>query len=751
MGENPVESTEVMTVNASAPMNDGPSPRTRAWRRDDRLLADAVRALEHDGQALINDPAAAEVGRHTGDDLESRIIGRADALPIAARLRTAVHELQRVFITIAVVALVAAGLAGAATMRAALGGSSDEPTNVFVVLGSILLLQTLLLFLWLAVLIVRPRTVATGSIGAVVLSIARWIGRRFRNDATHLAAGTALGRRWIVGPTGVWTLSSISHAAWLSFNIGALLAGILLLTTRHYTFAWQTTIFSDNPDTVYVPLTRALGWLPNEIGFEIPTDEQVRNSMWPGDIDTLADTRRPWSSLIIACIVLYGFAPRLLLTALCLGQRRSATNRSRIDLESPYAHRLRPLLMPESWHLGVVDPEERDEQQAAVPSHASIAPALGPLTGTPAIVGYELEQPGKVWPPSVHGVRWLDLGFVSSRDDRHRVYTQIRTNQPPPPLVVVVASLLTTPDRGVARFLVEVRKNGGRPVLLVLTSGQALRERSDARAVHLRLDDWHALGEDSGLDATSIAEIDLDHLTERSAKALATLLGATNQTTTAERRLERAFDIILEHAARWHAPPDHGQLVTLHTEIARLYRNEALAWNPSLDAIVRDPTTVMNNVRDAAKRMHDLLPIRLRTSPRWLGVGALAGALGCAAAATFVAPVAIASLPAWTGIGAAIAAVLPGIRRRDDDDATPGALTPADPAAVHSDAIHAAMVHAMVLELQGDGEDAITRTLDLVLPATEPPALPDVGSTRNYLDECRHRFDIARASGATES
>ncbi|MEM7228998.1 MAG: DUF2868 domain-containing protein [Planctomycetota bacterium] len=717
------------------------SPRRRVLRRRDRLLAEAVRAFEHDGAALINDPRAAEVGRDGGDDLESRIVARAEALDSSPRLRVALHDTQRMFVIMASIAMGLGALAGAATIRTALGRPGDEPSNAFLVLGSALLLQTVLLIVWCVVMIVRPRAVASGSLGAIVLTAARWVGRQLRRDAVHIAAAEALGRRWLVGRSGVWTLSSISHATWLSFNIGALIAAMLLLSTRHYTFAWETTLFSDDPDAIYVPATRGLGWLPEQLGFAVPTEDQIRSSQWPGDPSVIATSRRPWSGLIVGSIVLYGFAPRLLLTAFCFGRRRHASKRATLDLESPYAHRLRALLMPESWHLGVVDPDE--ESTIARPESADSAlPSATASDGMPAILGYELDQPGRHWPPSVHGVRWLDLGFVSTRDDRHRVYTQIRDATDAPRAIVVVASLATTPDRGVQRFLHELRELGGRPVVLVLTAGQSLRERATGMSMHQRLDDWHAVARDAGMSGDHVVEIDLDHLTDHSARQLGAAVGVHGEAGGDDRRIDRALDVIRMQSAAWNTTPDHAAQLALHREIAQIYRSEATQWHAAFGDAIADPKTAVDGLRQSASRLSDMLPPRLRTSPRWLGIGALAGALSCAAAASFIAPVAIASLPAWSGLGAAIAAVMPAsAKAKDTDDRVDERDL--------SDAVHAALVTAIVFEFQGNGEAAITAALDAVIAEQhESIVLNDARTIDRYLDECRHRVDLVRASDA---
>ncbi len=67
----------------------------------------------------------------------------------------------------------------------------------------------------------------------------------------------------------------------------------------------------------------------------------------------------------------------------------------------------------------------------------------------------------------------------------------------------------------------------------------------------------------------------------------------------------------------------------------------------------------VERLKASADRIVDLLPLRLRQRPRWLAAGAMAGALGCIAAATLAAPGAIAALPLWAGMGAALTLIAP--------------------------------------------------------------------------------------------
>jgi hypothetical protein len=100
-----------------------------------------------------------------------------------------------------------------------------------------------------------------------------------------------------------------------------------------------------------------------------------------------------------------------------------------------------------------------------------------------------------------------------------------------------------------------------------------------------------------------------------------------------------------------------------------------------------------------------------------------AGGRSRLAASILVVPAVTAALPAWSALGGVIAAAVRA--------AAPGraeAQPAAAPAVERGDAIRGAALFALLLELQGRGEAAITRVLDQVLPAA--PEQPDLDSPR---------------------
>jgi hypothetical protein len=146
-------------------------------------------------------------------------------------------------------------------------------------------------------------------------------------------------------------------------------------------------------------------------------------------------------------------------------------------------------------------------------------------------------------------------------------------------------------------------------------------------------------------------------------------------------------------------------------------------------------------LRSSAERFTSLLPARLRASPKWLAAGATTGALGCLAAAALLSPVAISALPIWSLLGAAVAAVA---QPAGNSDSSNSANTGAPPQ--RDQIVRSAALFAILLEMQGRDEAVITRVLDRAIPDDlADPSIASAGHVRHWLDDLRHRFDVALA------
>ena len=704
----------------------------------DRLLAEAVRALEQDGAAPCDEAAAEALARTQGGNLETRIVGRGRALSVASPLRGALRVVRTLSAWTLGVAVVIAALAGAAAVRAALGGPGGMPVNVFWVLLSLLGVQTLLLCGWLMLMIGRPAATSVAPLGAATLTAGRWLTARVHHGPYHMAAVQAYGGGLARGAVGRWTLSAITHAMWLSFNIGGVVLLLALLSTRQYAFQWETTILSSD---AYERVTRAIAWLPETAGFPTPTREQILATE-RGRVAADPNAARAWSGLLVGSLLAYGLAPRLLLLGLSLSRRRRAWAGFRLDTTAPGHYRLRARLMPEAEASGVVPDREADDGAGATAAVAQVRPSPS-AGGPPAIVGFELEPPGSPWPPPLQAMRWVDLGFVDGRDDRRRVRHTLAEMTDAPRLTAVAVALTATPDRGVGAFLEQLRSAPGGPLALLLTGGDVLRRRAGPEQMARRADGWRQLGATVGIPADRVLEIDLDHVTDASLRRLADLVGVTEPEPDGA-RIEPAFLLIADAVGTWRATPDVRVQADLHRKIAALYRRESPALGALLGLRGRAPVDLMRSIPAGAAWVGRVLPQRLRVSPRWVAAGAAAGALGCLAIGALVTPAALAALPTVVAGGAGVGALLDRCRGVvKEDTATAGERV--------DDAVRAAALFALLLGLQGRDEAEISRVLDRALPDADEPGTigpGETGACARWLGELRHRFECALAEEA---
>jgi hypothetical protein len=292
---------------------------------------------------------------------------------------------------------------------------------------------------------------------------------------------------------------------------------LLSLSVKQVSFVWQTTILSEQS---YLPATEALAALPRLVGFATPTADDIRASRWAGQGKPPIRVSRVWAELLVACLILYGIVPRLLLFALCWFRRSAAIRGFRLDLELPEYQCLRDRLMPPVRDTRVLD---EDEESIDAQQFEPEAPVAIDFSGPVAVVGLEIETPAEGWPPASAGVDWRDLGSVDTREDRERVVGALQSS--PPGLVLVAVSLLTSPDRGMGGFLARLCRAGTAPVALLLTDRKRLAGRYRGRDAAQRLEDWRRLCSEAGIPPNRTIEFELLDPSVSDRGRLASLLG----------------------------------------------------------------------------------------------------------------------------------------------------------------------------------------------------------------------------------
>jgi hypothetical protein len=271
-----------------------------------------------------------------------------------------------------------------------------------------------------------------------------WLTRRLaRGPDAGLAARALLS---LLARARAWrpVLGGISHSAWTVALGSALLTLIVLLSTRRYVFQWETTLLA--PET-FTALAHGLGVLPSWLGFPLPD---------AGIISGGGELFRPpgavqaeWSAWLIGCVLVWGFAPRLLAGVCCLLIARRRVRDMSVDAGLPGWLELRERLSLRHRPAGIDAPAP--EPPPPVPH---TPPPQRSTQRAWMLLGMEL-GPDTPWPPSDTPAQVLDLGVCDSRADRRRVVQQM---QPPPRGLLLVYDARQTPDRGTRAWIAELQQ-----------------------------------------------------------------------------------------------------------------------------------------------------------------------------------------------------------------------------------------------------------------------------------------------------
>lgn len=671
------------------------------------LAIAAVEALEAGGERWLDD-AGANADAAAAPE-HRRLSVRAAHLAREHGLRTALGRAARLPGWIAL-ALVGAGLLlgiGAAWAGVATGGgpAAREAAGLNVVwfLTATLGLHTLLLALGLAATAAGLLHRSAGPVAALARAIgARLGGGRGSTAAAAIAAGAAARFR---GRRGVVRAAMLGNAGGLAFAIGATLALVVGLAARdHYLFFWKTTLLEDQRVAEAVDAVAAG---PRVIGLPVPTRREITAARWTparaGALDEDAQLARRWAVLMVGSLLVWAVAPRLLL----LGVGAAALRLMPAGTPCGEAYRQRVL-------------SRIDAAQRPGPSEASdrsrsgrFRDLPGPIAddrprGASIVLGYEIDDAR--WPPvGLHGV--IDLGVIDGAVQRARVLDRLDAEATVPRNLVMFVSRGEVSARADRAFLAELTRRLGDRLALALDlpasmshargngSAGAADDRIATRGRH-----WRAAAAECGVHR--VIDVDLGHFTARSRAVVQRLIDAGPPAPGPSRptpAFERAGDDIQRWALSPHDDPD----AALAQLIAKIDRHFGVGGErvPAM----RDPIAGgVEHARETGRKLAAKLPSWLPNHPRWMAAASLtatAGTLGSIAAVGGPIGVAAGFWPLYAAAGAALGETLGRSRS--------GKQKPPPPAG--GDRVRAALLHALILELQGLPDERIAEALDAVL------------------------------------
>ena len=389
----------------------------KTMQTTDRRLAELVRLLQERGHIFAADPEPiTEALRHAEDSAEAKLIRRAEMIDSDHKLQDSLARINSLFgwLLLAATAFwLISGFAGTAALM------QQSGLNFFFVLAGVLGVHTLMLLLWL-ISLALPRMKSHGFFG----NPAMWIRGK---DPVSQAILRLYLEAW-QQPKARWAAGKISHRFWLATLGGMLIAMLLLLVVRQYTFNWESTLLSDNS---FIRVVQGLAWLPELLGFPVPDTQAILNSR----LHNHMASARQWSGLLIGSMVVYGMVPRVLAWAYCHWQTRDAAQP--LPLDKPYYQHL-----IQQWQTRVIDADTQTETVTIVPKIS--------LSDDGQKWAVMLERPWAEvhWYRHVLGQDWLDKGIADSRDAVAQLLEQLQQHRVQ---LLIGVPAQTVPDRGILR------------------------------------------------------------------------------------------------------------------------------------------------------------------------------------------------------------------------------------------------------------------------------------------------------------
>ena len=389
----------------------------------DSWLCEALR-LKETQWGQLDDRAACLRAAHEPTAMR-QIAARANLLGETTGVSLALGRVQSGLWVALIVLLAIAVLVGGSAVSAALGTGSQS-VNVVSALVVLLGVNLFSLVLWLFTLLI-----GAGSGG--------WLAQSWQ---------------WLVRLR--WVLSSVTHASWLVASLAMLAVLFFMLSMRHFSFAWETTLLSADS---FVALTHFLGAVPQWFGVAIPDSEMVRASGHLSTNSVRAQTL--WASWLMGAVACYGVLPRALLLLASLAMVARAWPHTQPQLKSPYYQALLTKMQPAALSPEGLPPP-------------TVKPAYAPSrkeanSTTPAMMtGIELES---AWPPLGLGGAIVHTVMIDSRDTRNMALGHVA--QLNPRRLVIACDARQTPDRGTLRLIAELSSYASKTLVWLQPAGGA--------------------------------------------------------------------------------------------------------------------------------------------------------------------------------------------------------------------------------------------------------------------------------------
>lgn len=358
-------------------------------------------------QSLISDGSTLNVADTSHSESYGKVIGLAKYLQMGL--------------------ILACVIIGSIAAPIAFRTDNDQQLNIFWLLIVLLGTHFLSLLLWLLSQLRQPSQSSHSSAWFTV--ILKKAGRLLGLPEQTL---THFMRLRFSGATGTWHLSRIVHSAWAAYLVGGLVSALLFLMTHQVQFVWETTLLTQAD---FRSLTQTISLVPAWLGIAVPSVDDIALSQI-GQLAQPDETRKTWAIWILSCVLIYGVAVRLLLTALCHGfycQQRQALWRSLLPVARSSTKTQREIL-------------DADSAPQSKTSAKPISPAVVAVTPNQAqTLQYFLFEWSRTVPSSLG-----QEATISTINDSQAQRNYLEDNQAGR---IIIIDTEVSPDRGSLRFM----------------------------------------------------------------------------------------------------------------------------------------------------------------------------------------------------------------------------------------------------------------------------------------------------------
>lgn len=430
------------------------------WQR-----LEVIRRLEQSDQPLTAAPQqATQLAAQGQADLITKLNRRAGLLDSDQHIQQALQRVDTHARLVWLGLTLLAALLGFGLMTALM---QDRQINFFGLWVTLLTANAVSLLIWLFLYFRRNRAELQLSQLLPARLLKAWQGADPTNRAVFTVYQQLLTQGYLKTD---W--SQRWHQVWLAGLLGIGAGLLLMLLTRQYVFVWESTLLDT---ATLLDITHFLGWLPQHLGFGMPSDQaitQARQVIRPAG---LAQDSRSWAGLLAGSLLCYAVLPRLLAWLWTAIQAYQQQKQLQPDLSDPYYRQLATLLQPPVAQVIDADDLKPDTYQTVSARRQG------------AVVVALLSLPEWSTQSSWYETFGLepaeDLHVIDSREERDQAISQLR--QLAPCQLYLGVRLSSVPDRGSLRQIEQLYQaagGGGEALGLLLPP--------DAETRRLRLQQW---------------------------------------------------------------------------------------------------------------------------------------------------------------------------------------------------------------------------------------------------------------------